>query len=157
MIYKQGMREVLSDPWAFLMHHKQNSSGQAVKGEELGCLWLKQAEQLQLGEWNHTAGCKQAQVSPVAQWCLGEAQYSFTSTPQMWMLSGLYPNLSKDKLQFHSTSPTDNLCCGKCHWMDVNHFIYRWFSIWTWTVLHGGQNCTGSMSQPTQEGTCCSL
>lgn len=107
--------------------------------------------------WGETTqGVNTAQVNLVAQWCLGEARYSFTSTPQLWMLSGLYPNPSKNKVQLHRTSPTDNPCCGKCHWMDVNHLVYRWFSIWTQTVLHGSQNCMGRMSKPTQDGACCS-
>lgn len=157
MIYKQGMRVMLSDPWAFWMDHKQDSSVQATKGAELGAYgWKRQCSSSWQGQT--TQGANPAQVSPVAQQCWGEAQYPFTSTPQLWMLSGLYPNPSKDKVQLHSTSPIDNVCCGKCHWMDVNHLVDRWFSIWTWTILHGGQNCMGRMSWAGwQERACCSL
>lgn len=95
------MREVLSDPWAFWMGHKHSSSVQTTKGAELGCLWLKTSRAAPAGRDKTIQAASIARISPVAQQCFGEAQCSFTPTPQPWMLSGLCPNHSKEQTRLH--------------------------------------------------------
>lgn len=143
------MREVLSDPWAFWMGHKHSSSVQTTKGAELGCLWLKTSCAALAGRDKTIQAASTARISPVARQCFGEAQCSFTPIPQPQMLSGLCPNHSKEQTQLHSTFPIDNLCSGKHQWKEAHPLAYGYFSVWTWTVLHGGQNSMGRTTLET--------
>lgn len=93
---------------------------------------------------NHP-GCKHS-PSPVAQQCFGEALCTSTPTSQLWMLSGLCPNPSKEQTQLHSTFPADKLCSGKSQWKEAHLLAYGCFSVWTWAVLYGGQNSMGRIA-----------
>lgn len=133
------------------MGNKHSSSVQATKEAELRYLWLRTSCAAPAGRGKTIQAASTAQISPVAQQRFGEAQCSFTPTPQPWMLSGLCPNTSKDQTQLRSTFPIDSLCSGKHQWKEAHPVAYRCFPVWTWTGLHGGQNSMGRITLETMD------